>query len=108
MLSSGLASGVAVVAEPSRGKSSGAEAAAAAGAGKGGGVTASVARVGDATVVTVTAPGREVELRARPEFIGLAQAAEREGGALSAASGPESSVMLILELPGLQKATARL
>lgn len=81
--------------------------AAAAGAGKGGGVTASVARVMDETLVTISAPGREAELRERPEFVALAEAAEREGGSLRATSGPDGSVLLMLTLPGLQKATAR-
>ncbi|WKW10961.1 hypothetical protein Strain138_000194 [Pseudogemmatithrix spongiicola] len=81
--------------------------AAAAGAGKGGGVTASVARVLDETLVTITAPGREADLRAREEFTALAQAAEREGGSLRSAPGPDGSVLLLLALPGLQKATAR-
>lgn len=81
--------------------------AAAAGAGKGGGVTAAVARVADETVVTVTAPGQEAELRARPEYAALADAAAREGGSLRSTSGPEGSVLLMLSLPGLQKATAR-
>ena len=81
--------------------------AAAAGAGKGGGVTASVARVLDETLVTITAPGREADLRARAEFVALEQAAEREGGSLRSAPGPEGSVLLLLALPGLQKATAR-
>lgn len=81
--------------------------AAAADAGKGGGVTASLARVGDETVVTVTAPGREDALRARPEFIGLVAAAEREGGSAGCATGPAGTVLLTLALPGLQKATAR-
>lgn len=81
--------------------------AAAAGAGKGGGVTAAVARVADETLVTVTAPGQEAELRARPEYAALADAAEREGGSLRCTAGPEGSVLLMLSLPGLQKATAR-
>lgn len=80
--------------------------AAAAGAGKGG-VTAAVARVADETLVTVTAPGQEAELRARPEYAALADAAEREGGSLRSTAGPEGSVLLMLSLPGLQKATAR-
>lgn len=79
----------------------------AASAGKGSGVTASVAKVLDETLVTVTAPGREAELRARAEYVALAQAAEREGGSLRTAPGPEGSVLLLLALPGLQKATAR-
>lgn len=81
--------------------------AAAAGAGKGAGVTASVARMLDETLVTVTAPGREAELRERPEYVALAEAAERECGSLRCAAGPEGSVLLMLALPGLQKATAR-
>lgn len=81
--------------------------AAGLGAGKGGGVTASVARVLDETLVTITAPGLESALRERPEYRALAEAAEREGGSLRSASGPEGSVLLMLALPGLQKATAR-
>jgi hypothetical protein len=81
--------------------------AAAAGAGKNAGVTAALARVADETVVTVTAPGQEAELRARPEYAALADAAEREGGSLRSTAGPEGSVLLMLSLPGLQKATAR-
>jgi hypothetical protein len=81
--------------------------AAASGAGKGGGVTASVARVLDETLVTISAPGGDAALHARPEFVALAAAAEREGGSLRSTAGPEGSVLLILALPGLQKATAR-
>lgn len=79
----------------------------AMGAGKGAGVTASVARVLDETLVTVTAPGSEEQVRARPEYVALAAAAEREGGSLACAAGAEGTVMLLLALPGLQKATAR-
>lgn len=74
---------------------------------RGAGVTASVARVLDETLVTVTAPGVEESVKARPEFTTLAEAAAREGGSLSCATGGEGSVLLLLALPGLQKATAR-
>lgn len=77
------------------------------GAGKGGGVTASLARVGDETLVTVTAPGQEAMLRARPEYAALAEAAQREGGSLHCAAGPDGTVLLMLSLPALSKATAR-
>ena len=74
---------------------------------RGTGVTASVARVIDETLVTVTAQGTEAAVKARPQFAALAEAAAAEGGSLSCATGPEGSVMLLLALPGLQKATAR-
>ncbi len=81
--------------------------AAARGAGRAGGVTASVARVLDETVVTVTAPGRVDELRATPEYLALQEAAGHEGGMATAVAGPEGSVLLTFALPGLTKATAR-
>lgn len=79
--------------------------AASAGAGKGT-VEGAIARVGDETVVSVTAPGTVEAVMQRAEFIAL-QAAARLGG--SALCGAESGehVMLTLALPGITKATAR-
>lgn len=76
-------------------------------AGKGGGVTASLARVLDETVVTVTGPGVVDHVREAPEFVALQEAVGREGGMASAVAGPEGSVLLTFALPGLSKATAR-
>lgn len=79
----------------------------AQGLSRGSGVATSVARVLDETLVTMTAPGVEASVKARPEYVTLAEAAALEGGSLSCATGPAGSVMLLLALPGQQKATAR-
>ncbi len=80
--------------------------AAARATGKGGAVTAVLARLGDDTVVTVTAPGSAAAVKSSVEFAAVAEAAAREGGVASCAEGIGESVLLMLALPGLTKATA--
>lgn len=70
-------------------------------------VRAELARVGDETVVTVTAPGKLEEVRATHEYRALAAAAERERGTVTIAASTDEELRLSLALPGLSKATAR-
>jgi hypothetical protein len=80
--------------------------AASADAGKGV-VEASIARVGDETVVAITAPGTESGVMGRSEFAALVYALDREGGTVSCASMSGATILLTLALPGMTKATAR-
>lgn len=80
--------------------------AAGAEAGKGT-VESTIARVGDETVVAITAPGSESVVMARLEFAALAYASEREGGTVNCASISAGTILLTLALPGMTKATAR-
>lgn len=70
-------------------------------------VEATIARVGDETVVAITAPGVEINVLARPEFAALSHAVEHEGGSVSCASMSAGTIMLTLALPGMTKAAAR-
>jgi hypothetical protein len=80
--------------------------AAAVGAGKAT-VEGVIARVGDETVVSVTAPGTVENVTASVEFAALEAAAKRTGGSALCGAGPGEHVVLTLALPGLTKATAR-
>lgn len=80
--------------------------AASVGAGKSA-VEGAIARVGDETVVTVTAMGAAEAVRERAEFKALQAAAARVGGSAQCGAGLEGHVMLTLALPGITKATAR-
>lgn len=79
--------------------------AASANAGKGA-VEASIARVGDETVVAITALGTESAVMARSEFAALVYALEREGGTVSCATMSGATILLTIALPGMTKATA--
>jgi hypothetical protein len=70
-------------------------------------VIAAVARVGDETVVSVTATGAVERVRAREEFRVLVAAAMRVGGSAQCGIGSGDDVMLTLAIPGINKATAR-
>lgn len=66
-----------------------------------------IARVGDETVVSVTAFGDVESVKASAAFVALRDAAERAGGSALCGSGHDGQVLLTLALPGLTKATAR-
>lgn len=70
-------------------------------------VESTIARVGDETVVAITAPGSEGVVMARSEFAALAYACEREGGTVNCASISAGTILLTLALPGMTKASAR-
>ncbi len=70
-------------------------------------VESSIARVGDETVMAITAPGSDSVVMARSEFGALAYASKLEGGAVSCASISAGTILLTLALPGMTKATAR-
>lgn len=70
-------------------------------------VSGAIARVGDETVVTVTAPGAVEAVATRMEFAALKVAADRAGGSAQCGEGMGGLVMLTVALPGITKATAR-
>ena len=70
-------------------------------------VSGVISRVGDETVVSVTAPGSADAVMASAAFVALRAGAERAGGSAQCGAGMSDEVILSLALPGLTKATAR-